>query len=169
MSNQAGKGDTYRKVDSKKWFDNYGEIRWRSKQKQKKEIVMRTEMRLDKFGSDLNKWIYDEQVKNISVSNVDCVISYFSPAGDTVKLVEFKHTNEPDRPMQDVMLHRLAERLKVSNQMSSTKFGVFKIRGELPFTTVELYDYMSKETKTLTNAELKVFVGDRIDEFAKLY
>ena len=167
MSNQAGKGHNRRPYDKDKWSKGYDGIRWSSKQQ--KEIVMRTEMRGDKFGSDLNKWIYDEQVKSISVSNIDCVISHFSSAGDTVKLVEYKHTNEPDRPMQDAMLHRLAERLKVSNQLSSTKFGVFKIRGELPFESVELYDYMSKETKTLTNAALKVFVGDRIDEFAKLY
>ena len=154
----AGKGDTYRKVDSKKWFDNYGEIRWRSKQKQKGD-KMRTEIRADKFGSSLNKWIYDEQVAGISVANIDCVVSHFSASGDDVKIIEYKHTNESDRVMQDEMLKRLADRLKMSNQMSSVKFGVYKIRGELSDDTVDVYNYMTLETKTMTKVELKLFLA----------
>jgi len=121
---------------------------------------MRTVIKSDKaFASDLNRWIYDEQITGISVANIDCVVSHFDRSGDDVKVIEFKHSHEKDSVMQDVMLSRLADRLKMSNQMSGSKFGVFKIRGELPFDFVELYDYMTGDTRTLNNKELRSFVG----------
>jgi len=125
---------------------------------------MRTEMRSDKFSSDLNKWIYDEQIRGISISNIDCVVSRFSAAGDDIKVIEFKHMNEPDRPMQEALLRRLAQAFRAVNDSTGSRYGVYKIRGELPFNSVELHDYITGDVKTISNEELREFVGDVKDD-----
>jgi len=52
------------------------------KQKNKTGDKMRTEMRSDKFGSSLNKWIYDGQIAEICDANIDSLISHFYASGD---------------------------------------------------------------------------------------
>jgi len=38
MKSQVGKGDTYRKVDGKRWSDGYDSIKWQSKVKKELDI-----------------------------------------------------------------------------------------------------------------------------------
>ena len=122
---------------------------------------MRTEItNSNAFSSQLNSWIYDENMQGISCSNIDCVISKFAMSGDSIYFVEFKKPNEQDRPMAEIMLKKLADGLKIANKYSGQKFGVFKIRGKPPFNSIERYDYMTGESVIMDQQELKEWIGE---------
>ncbi len=101
------------------------------------------------FGSDLNKFIYEECGKKMVVNNIDLImLKLRAGKNDILRVIESKHTLE--RPMNDAqknVLRKLRDVFINGNMnMKGINLELFVVYGDHPYDKIKVYDSINEVT-----------------------
>lgn len=108
------------------------------------------------FGSDLNKFIYDECARNIIVNNIDLIMfKYKKKQNNILRVIESKHTLE--KPMNDgqrKILRTLRQVFIIANRLiKGIDFEICIVKGDQPYNEIEVYDVIKQKSVKITGRE----------------
>lgn len=105
------------------------------------------------FGSDLNKFIYEECGKKMIVNNIDLImLKHRTDKNSILRVIESKHTME--RPMNDGqknVLRNLRD-VFINGNMNLTEVDLelFVVYGDQPYDKIRVYDFINEVTFTIS-------------------
>jgi hypothetical protein len=108
------------------------------------------------FGSDLNKFIYEECGRNMVVNNIDLIMwKYRDKKNHLLRVIESKHTLEkPMNAGQKKVLRTLRQVFIIANRLiKGIDFELFIVKGDQPYDEIEAYDLINHKSITITGKE----------------
>ncbi|MCP4989365.1 MAG: hypothetical protein GY928_25900 [Colwellia sp.] len=104
------------------------------------------------FGSDLNKFIYNNCGKKMIVNNIDLIMLKHRPGKKSIlRVIESKHTKE--RPLlrsQTSVLDALCSAFKHSNTQSGYfEFQLYVVNADQPYNQLDVFDWIDKKRFTV--------------------
>lgn len=104
------------------------------------------------FGSDLNKFIYEECGKKMVVNNIDLImLKLRKDRPNTLRVIESKHTQEkPMNEGQKNVLRKVRDVFISGNMnMKEIELELFVVYGDQPYDTINVYDSINETTFTI--------------------
>ncbi len=105
------------------------------------------------FGSDLNKFIYDECARNVIVNNIDLIMfKHKKNQNDILRVIESKHILEkPMNKGQRTIMKTLRKAFLVSNMNTEgIDFELYIVYGDQPYNEIRVYDFINEVYFTIT-------------------
>jgi hypothetical protein len=104
------------------------------------------------FGSDLNKFIYENCGKKMVVNDIDLImLKHRSDKNDILRVIESKHTAE--KKMERSQRNVLTKLTKAFAAGNSSNIGidleVFVVYGDQPYHKIKVYDMMKNRSFTI--------------------
>ncbi len=104
------------------------------------------------FGSDLNRFIYEECGKKMVVNNIDLImLKHRTDKNDILRVIESKHTLE--RPMNDGqknVLRKLRDVFINGNMnLTGVDLELFVVYGDQPYDKIKVYDSINEVSFTI--------------------
>ena len=102
------------------------------------------------FASDLNRFINECGLcsEKMTVINIDCLMIKISQR--RIRIIESKHTLEHMSKSQETAMLILKDITKNSDVWD---VGVFEVRGDLPYNTVQIREFGTDKIMTLNQKE----------------
>lgn len=114
------------------------------------------------YGSDLNKYIDDNCIREMTVINIDCL--QFKTDKKIIRIIESKHENEIMPKSQSKILYVLSGLFNLLNEIQSDyKIYVYSIKGDYPYDSVKIYNFNTAENKTVNKKEFLDFLNFKLE------
>ena len=128
------------------------------------------------LSSELSEYINVHCPRNHTTTDIDLTQWRINSNGQTIRLIEYKHSSEGYGKMQKPFLKQFAKMLKfmMNNYHFQKYYGQYKletviIRGDSPFDEIEITDLMTDEIVNLKQPQVKYYLSFVYDPFKDKY
>jgi len=104
----------------------------------------RTHEEAKHYGSDLNKWIDENCIRQMTVNNIDIIMFKY---GKSLRIIESKHVREGEmgKPQEDILKMLAKARVTLDDKDNAVKIEVYEIIGDPPYEKCDIKNMFTEE------------------------